>query len=255
MKQYGCLKAIYMSFYSRALYRDVAKNWGADVMFYLLMLLAICWACLMFRMQPAMNLGAAQFTDAVVPQLPKMIYIKNGIVSTPEKRPYLVQDPENKELIGIIDTTGTYKTIEEAKSRFLLTKDSFIYHDRTAVKIQKIPSDFNLNIDPVVVKGYAIKFVGWLWVLLFPIFLLVSFIYRVIQAFFYALLGKLFAVLSKTPIVYFDILKLAMVAITPAIVISTIVDFFNMWSNGHFLVYFVLSMGYLIFAIIATKKQ
>jgi hypothetical protein len=255
MKQYGCLQAIYMSFYSRALYRDIAKNWGAGVMLYLFMLLTICWTCLMFRIQPTINSSATHFANAVIPQLPQKIVIKNGIVSTPEDRPYFVRNLDTKETIAIIDTTGKYTTLEEANTSFLMTKDSMIYADKSAVKIQKLPTDLNINIDPIVVKGFTIKFIGWLWVILFPVLLLCSFVYRILQSLFYAVLGKLFAILSKTSILYFDILKLTMVAITPAIVISTIVDFFNVWPHGHLLFYFVLSMGYLIFAIYANKPR
>ncbi len=257
MKQYGFLQAIYMSFYSRALYRDIAKNWGAEVLLYLFMLLAICWIVLMFQIQPALNRGVKLFADTVVPQLPEMIYIKEGIVSTPEARPYFVRDSETQKVLAVIDTTGKYTTLEETQSSFLLTKDTVIYADKNAVRIQKLPTTLTKDINPTQVKEVAIKFVGWLWVLLLPILLLSSFIYRLVQALFYALLGKLFAVLSNISIYYFDIFKLAVVAITPAIVITTVVEWLNVWQHGHLLIYFILSMAYLIFAIrsIDIKKR
>src|SRR5207249_3863182 len=139
------------------------------VMLYLFMLLAICWILLMFRIQPAINLSTTRFADTVVPQLPEKISIKNGIVTTPENHPYFLRDSDTKEVIAVIDTTGKYKTLDEAKSSFLMTKDSVIYADKNAIKIQKLPYDLNMNIEPVRVKEFAIKFAGWLWVLIFPI--------------------------------------------------------------------------------------
>ena len=41
MKQYNILQAIVMSFYSKNLYRDVAKNWGGKAFLYLFLFLKI----------------------------------------------------------------------------------------------------------------------------------------------------------------------------------------------------------------------
>ncbi len=43
MKRFGLFHPIWMSFYSRALYRDVAQNWKGTGFLYLLFLLALSW--------------------------------------------------------------------------------------------------------------------------------------------------------------------------------------------------------------------
>ena len=43
MKQFGLLRAIWLSFYSPELYRDVARNWRGFGLLYLTVLLALSW--------------------------------------------------------------------------------------------------------------------------------------------------------------------------------------------------------------------
>jgi hypothetical protein len=43
MKHYGRLQAVYLSFFSGDLYRDVANNWTGIGLVYLLLLLAAAW--------------------------------------------------------------------------------------------------------------------------------------------------------------------------------------------------------------------
>ena len=254
MKQYGCLQAMYMSFYSRDLYRDVKKNWGAGVLLYLLLLLTICWVAMMFRIQPTLNQSVVQFIDVVVPQLPHFIRIEKGVLITPENRPYLIKNPETKEVIMIIDTSNKYKSLEEARSHVLITQDKIMYADNDTVKIKKIPTNYEIHIDSAKTKESTLKFVGWFWVILLPVFLLGSFLYRLVQSLIYAVLGKLIAVLLGIRIVYADILKLTIVALTPAIVLSTIAAWLGRGAYHHIWFYFILSMAYIIFAIGANKN-
>jgi hypothetical protein len=255
MKQYGYLQAIFMSFYSRNLYRDVAKNWGGGVFLYLLLLLVICWALLMFRMQPVINQSAEHFANTIVVQLPESINIEKGSAKTAENRPYPIKDPDTHKTVVMIDTSGKYTDLQQTEAQILMTKDTLIYSDNNAIKIQKIPVDIKLSIKPEYIKEFAVKFAGWSWIFLFPIFLIGSFLYRFIESLFYAVLGKVFALLTNIEISYIVITKLALVALTPAIVISTLVEWYGHWPHNHVLFYFVLSMAYLMFAIGAVREN
>jgi hypothetical protein len=255
MKQYGWLNAIYLSFYSRNLYRDVAQNWGIGTFFYLFLLLTICWAVLMFRIQPAINLVAASVINDVTPQLPKIVTIKEGRVITPENRPYIVRSSDTKEIIVVIDTSGKYTNLDDLKTSFLITKDKVLYSDdNDVVKMYKIPGDFNTDIVPVTIKNVILKMINWLWIILFPVFLMGSFFYRVFQSILYAIIGKLFAVLANIKITYVEIVKLAMVSITPTIIIGSVLEWFGIWFH-YSIVFFILASAYLIFAIGANKDK
>lgn len=43
MKNYSVFHPLYLSFFSKSLYQDVAKNWKGTGLAYLLLLLALAW--------------------------------------------------------------------------------------------------------------------------------------------------------------------------------------------------------------------
>lgn len=255
MKKYNYLQAIAMSFYSRDLYRDVVKNWGGGVVLYLFILLFICWAVMMVKIQPAIDLSVKEVANQLGPQIPELD-IQKGEISTPLNKPYMIKD-ESDHISGIIDTSGKYNTLSEAPlgTRILITKTMVFYmDDANTLKMQSIPKSLTVHVKPELVKNKIIQFVGWSWVIFFPVLLLLSFIYRLIQGLFYALIGKIFAALADVSLTYGEILKLSFIVMTPAIVLGTVLDWMRVSFHFEWLVYFILTMVYLIFALKANKK-
>lgn len=257
MKDYSYLQAIYMSFYSRKLYRDVANNWGGGVVLYLFILLAICWAVMVFRYQPVIDRSFRQVADQVTPQVPE-VKIQKGQASTPENRPYLIKDLDNGDVVAIIDTSDKYQSLNDTPSstRILLTKDAVFYMDGSNnIRMQKIPNTLMLNVKPEIVKIKLLQFVGWSWLIIFPFLLFFSFIYRLAQSLVYAAIGKVFSALSNIPLTYAKILKISMIAVTPAIILSTILDWLYVGFSFELLAFFVITMVYLFFGIKANKDN
>lgn len=255
MKQYNFLQAIYMSFFSRNLYRDVVANWGAEVILYLFFVLFLCWVVLMLFIQPAINQFAAVVTKEYAGQIPPM-KITNGVISTPEKKPYYIKEPGSNNVVAVIDTSGKYQTVENMPANVLVTANEVMYKSNpNEVKIQKLSSNLNTEIEPTTLGILINKYAHYAWILLFPVALLFSFFYRLIQALIYAVLGKIFAAFSNVTITYGQVLKLAMVAITPTLLISTILDLLIAGFPFEWLAYFILSMSYLIFALSAVKQK
>jgi hypothetical protein len=257
MKEYSCFQAMFMSFYSSRLYRDVAKNWGAGVILYLFILLLISWGVMMFHYQPVITTSFTEGVNKFAPQFPEMT-VKDGEISTPENRPYFITDPDNKEeVIAIIDTSGKYVDFSNAPKDavILVTQTKTYFLDKSKnVKENTIPKNLTLDVSPEKIKHAVIKFVGWSWVLLLPALLLGSFAYRLLQALVYAIIGKFFAALSGVRLTYTEVLKLSMVAVTPSIVLGTLIDWFNLSFPFAWLVCFIVAMGYLIFAIRSNKN-
>lgn len=254
MREYNSLQALYMSFYSRSLYRDVAYNWGGSVVLYLLLLLTICWGLMMFKLQAKIDVNTRHLAQKYVMQVPDLT-VKKGLVSTPENRPYLIKNGDS--VIMVIDTSGKYSTLENVPSHtdFLLTQNAIYYYDsQNNLRMQKIPANFSFNFVPAHVKSYLEKFAGNLWMLIFPIFLLCSFIYRLMQALIYGVIGKIFASILYIPLRYVQTLKLSMVAVTPAIVLGDILIWTEAQIPFQWLLLFFVAMVYLIFAIKSNRQ-
>lgn len=255
MKQYNILQAFYMSFYSQKLYRDVAQNWGGSVVLYLFVLLAISWGIMMIQIQPTLKLMFAQMGSRYYQQFPEIV-IKEGVVNTPENKPYIIIDPDTQKPFAVIDTSGKYQdfTTVPSDTVVLVRKDAVIYQYKKEVKTQKIPNDLNMTLKPDHVKTTLISIGSWLWILILPITLLASFIYRLVQSLVYAVIGEIFAALSNIKINYSEMLKMTMITLTPVIVLDTILDFLHISFPLQWLMYFGISMAYLIFALRANKN-
>lgn len=160
MSQYNMFQAIVMSFYSKALYRDVAINWGGKVFIYLLLIQVLAWIGSTYMAQVGINQLYAKYSTQLVAQTPVMTF-KDGKVSTPEKKPYIITLPDN-ERFAVIDTTGHYKTPAQAEASLLITETEFISSDKPGeTKIHAIPKDLEAVFDPQLVNKVIQKFISF----------------------------------------------------------------------------------------------
>lgn len=252
MQQYNIFQALYMSFYSKKLYRDVALNWGGKSFLYLLMLLTIISIYFAISIQNIVTVGYEAFYTQISPQVP-VLTIKDGKISTPENRPYFIIDPDTKFTYAVIDTSGRYTTIEQAKAPVLITQTQVITKNET--RTYSVPANnVEQKLDLQEINGYVHKFLGYLWIIFFMLCVFGFYVYRLIQALVYSLIGKVFAMSFKIPLTYGQILQIAMVAITPAIIISTIQYAVKFEMRHDLILYFILGIAYLFYGIFANKN-
>lgn len=254
MNQYNVLQAIFLSFYSSKLYREVAHRWGGKAFLYLLILLALVWIPFTYQIQHSLNVAYNKNNKQIISQIP-IITIKNGILSTPENRPYFIKDPHSQAIIAIIDTTGKYQRLEQTNATMLATKTEIISHSGSnEVRTNQLPPKMNMTINPEIVNAYLKQFLGFMWIFFFLLFWIVAYTYRIIQALLYSAIGKLLAVVNHIPLSYGQIMQITMVAITPTILLATIFDFFAISFPFQNLFYFILAMIYLVYGLIANKS-
>jgi hypothetical protein len=255
MRKYGCLQAIIKSFYSRDLYRDAVVNWNFNVILYLTLLLAICWGCLSVGIQRTVNIEYGTFSHDYFPQIPE-ITINKGELKTPENRPYLILDPDSKNIVAIIDTSGEYQSLDKTSATILVTKHGVFYQSKSKLgRAHEFSPDLDIEIQPVQISSKLDLFVKWSWVFLFPFFLLFSLCYRIVEAALFAIIGEIFSHMWRVPLTYGEIFKITIFAMTPAIILGTVLNWFSISFAHMWLMYFVLSMGYLLFGILANKKS
>jgi hypothetical protein len=255
MRRYNFWQAIIMSFYSRNLYRDIAKNWNVNVALYLLMILTLSWLPSLFQMHKRLAVDVPVFTEYYLSQVP-VITIKEGIVTTPEDRPYLILNKDDSnQVIGAIDTSGQYTKLDDTTFSFLLTKDALITRDKdNSITIHKISYKLNKDLIPAEFAQTISTWYPWLWLIFLPFLVLFSFVYRILQAAFFALIGKVFAIMLEIPISYGNIVKLTMVALTPAIIAKTLFAFYGIESSTT-LGLLVVTLLYVFFAVYANKEN
>lgn len=259
MQRYNMIQAFFMSFYSRDLYRDVAKNWGGKAFLYLLMLIVVSWIGATILVQKTLNEGYKAYSAQITPQLPVLTF-KDGTVSTPENRPYIIKNPSTQETLAVIDTSGQYTNLDQAKAYVLLTKTDFITRksqDTSAIKTDPIPANLSMTVDPQLLNQHLKSYVGYAWIFIFIAGVIGSYIFRLIQALIYSVIGKIYSSMTNANVRFGEVLQIALVSITPAIVLNVVVNlvFFHAVGNGFILALgsFIVAMFYLFFGITANK--
>ncbi|UCG78610.1 MAG: DUF1189 family protein [Nitrospirota bacterium] len=255
MRRYRTFHPLYLSFYSKPLYRDVGKNWRWVSFLYLLLLLSICWIPIMFKLQSGVNKFVAEELPKFVKQVP-VITIDAGEVSIDAEVPYSITDPDTDEVLVVIDTGGTFNSLEEVDAYALLT--------RTHLHMQKSPSETrtfdvaqmeHLVIDRQTVYEWADAVKGWLAPVMFPFAVISSYIYRVLQILLYAAIGILISRSMALTLDFQSLISLAIVADTPAIILNTVHNYADLGIPMWWAVSFILSMGYLYFGIKACSED
>jgi hypothetical protein len=254
MKKFSIIHLPVLSFFSKDLYRDVGLHWKRVCFGYLFLLLAICWIPMMVKI----HTGFAGFVEndapTVVDQVPE-ITITDGQVSIEEPQPYFIREPDSNQIIAVIDTTGSIESPADANAFFLLAKNSITtqtdFETRT-IDLSQVKS-FTLNSDRIT--RFLKNTKKYLVIILYPLALLSSYVYRIILALIFAAIGLLFASSCKVSLSYGALLRLAVVAMTPCIIIKTVFALAGVQLPCTILLlYFLITLAYLYFGVYACSQ-
>lgn len=249
MKRYSIFHVPVLSFFSKDLYRDVGLQWKGTGFVYLLLLLAICWIPVMIKLQRTFSNFIIKETPKIINQIPE-ITITNGEVSIKEPQPYYIKDPKTNEKIVIIDTTGAVTSLEDSKAIMLLTKTEVITQkSKFETRSYNLSNIKKFTLDQNKIKQWLNIIKKLLVPILFPLVILGSFAFRIIQLLIYAAIGMLFASWCKFKGTYQSLLRLAVVAVTPAIIIKTVLGMASIKLPLAGLWYFLCAMTYLFFIV------
>lgn len=253
MKRYSIFHLPVLTFFSKDLYADIGLNWKGVNFLYLLLLLAVCGVGAMVKMHRSLNNFIINDAPAFIDQIPE-ITIYDGQVSIKEDQPYYITSPDSGQVLIIIDTTGKIKSLEETEAFCLLTKNKVI------TKKNEIQNDtYNLS----TIKSFSVnseQITGWLKFggkfaapVIYPFALIGSYVYRIVQVLIYAAVGMLLALICKTKLSYATLIRLAVAAITPGIIVYTILALAGSAIPLYW--YLIAAIGYLFFAVKSVSSE
>jgi len=252
LKRYSFFHIPVLSFFSKSFYVDIGRNWKGLNFFYLLLLLAICWIPIMFVMQQGLNDFVENETPVYIEQVPEITF-KDGKVSIKEPEPYYIKDPDSGKAMVIIDTTGEIKSLDDTEAFVLLTED----------KVMSIKSEFESNtydlstiqesftVDSDKITSWLDSFRKYIMFILYPFALVGSYVYRIVQVLIYAAIGLVFAKGCKVELSYGTLIRLAVAAVTPCIILGTIFSVIGLSIPGVF--FLAAALGYLFFAVYSNS--
>jgi hypothetical protein len=250
MKQYAAWQAPFYSFWSKSFYSDVAKNWHGLAYGYLFAVICFTWIFIAVKKQIDFAYIADHDFYPLAEQMPKTT-IDKGIISIDKPCPYTMTNGQGRAIITF-DTREKPIELKDVPGNFLVAKDG-IYFKNTDVAYseRKTSKDEKLDlstIDHQIIDSTAAKQ-----------FISLAFIFCALQTLLYALIGRIVSKLSKVCLSYGTLIRIAAVALTPALLIDSIlkvrgldVNLLPIWP----ILAFLISVGYIIFAISAnTVKQ
>ena len=256
MQQYHIPQPLLLSFFSAPLYRDVARNWKGLCYPYLFLLLALSWIPSTIRVAQSISGTTRNEISAFTSQIPD-IQINNGSVSVNVPEPHVITEPKTGDVIAIIDTTGQVTSLDDLGRGVLLTRNSLVVKknalDTRVYSLSRIKA-FRLTgqqVEQWVLAGMDV----FKWVY-FPVCLAGSFLYRVVQSLVYGVVGLLFASMLGTTLGYAASVRLAVIAVTPVIVLDTVLGLVpgvdGFWCM-LWIVYLGIALGYLFFGVRAAR--
>ncbi len=254
MKKFSIIHVPILSFFSGDLYQDVGLNWKGVCFGYLFLLIAVCTIPRVFILRKNISLFINEQALPLIEQVPK-ITITNGEVHVDEMQPYYINAPDGNEVLAIIDTTGEIQSLDGTDAFALLTKTKFIYRESD---VEYRTYDLSKVKEFVLDRG---RIMDWLDIgkklivpILLPFILLGSYVFRIIQALIYAAIGLVFANFCRVKLSYDALVRLAVVAITPCIIVRVIFEIASVHVPMAGLWFFLLAMGYLFVGVRANSQ-
>ncbi len=254
VRKYNLFHAIFMSFFSKDFYRDVARNWYGLSIVFLLILVLITGIPLLLEMNAGINQFVQQSSTQVVQQMPR-VTIKNGRLSTPQNRPYLITmeaDGEQEKII--IDTTGKYTSIEQTGARILVTSTQvYMKKNDNETRVYTLENVENLEFGQEDVTYWINLFAKWFMIFFAPFMLAGIFLFRFMQVLLYTVFGLLMKAVLNSKLNYGALLSLTAMSLAPVILINFILDISGSGVSLPWYVNFLIAMGYLFFGIKSEK--
>lgn len=249
MKKFSIAHIPVFSFSSGDLYREVAQVWQGTCFPYLLLLLTVCWIPATVQLQLAFNDFVRNDAPKVISQVPQ-VTIVDGTAFVDASQPYFIVDPETNAPVFIIDTTGRYTSLRGTGAYGLLTgREAIVQKSKYETRTFTFENVEQFSIDAQRVTGWLETARRYAIPVMFPFAVAGSFLYRLVQVLIYALLGMLMAALCKRKLQYLTLVRLAVVAVTPCIIVATLLGIFDVRLPLAGLWYFLAAMAYLFFGV------
>ncbi len=255
MRRYTIIHPLYMSFYSKSLYRDVARNWSGLCLWYLLSLVALCLIPEVMTLQTDLSDYMNTEAPKIIRQFPT-ITITKGTASVDGQQPFYIRDEKTGRPVIIIDTTGSVGTLSGSPASVLVTgKAIVVKKDSGETRSFDLSGIDNLTVDKTTLYNLVDALDEWFAVMIYPFALFISFALHAVEVLIYASICALFLRLSNASMPLRTLFRLAAISITPVMIAGTVLFVAGLNVSYWWFFSFALSMGYLVYAVRAASSQ
>ncbi|MDX9715638.1 MAG: DUF1189 family protein [Dissulfurispiraceae bacterium] len=248
MKEYSSFHPLYMSFYSPDIYRHTARNGKGFGFVYLVILVAVFLIPKVMSFDRMIAEVISTEAPAIANQTPE-ITITKGKVSIKESQPYVITKSDGKTPLLVIDTSGN-TTFSNTEALYIVTESKVLVRPQQG-GWQHIDLS---SLDGVVINKSSIyEFLDWIedWIffLIYPFAFVMALGYRLLQAFLCGVVGVAFARSKGYPFAYSSAVRVASFALTPAVVVGSLLVVLNFTIPYWDVISFGAALGYTVFGV------
>jgi Protein of unknown function (DUF1189) len=266
MKEFSGWQALFLSFWSPQLYRDVAKYWQGTGYTYLFLVLCATSILYCVKMQILANNIFDAMVLRVLLQVPD-ITCTNGEISIgqsspytiyapgPVRRPFIVFDMSDKDFSDKPEMTMSEALRVEkhgvwAKKPVAGTRGMGADYALTPIKLEP-DTNFSITKQAVMTGGRVFK--NLFGAIAFLVIVPMAFLVAIIQTLVYALAGYVTSRLLGLSLSFMTLVRLASVCLTPIILVDSIKRILNREVPNFEALAALIILGYMIFALYSNR--
>lgn len=248
-KKIDPLSAVYKSWYSPDIYREAAHCWRGLGFRFLLGLLFGLWLLAAIHVQIVVREFVLDYLKPMLQQMPK-IQIKNGIATVDRlDEVFQIKDPRDGRSLIYFDLTDSPKRVQSGDDGIFVEKRRVLFRLKGKDQVY----DFEKQKDQLWEWGYHLRILdalaNWSGGIVLGVFWIASFIICALQALLFGLIGKLLAMFAKRRLSYPQLVRVSVVAMTPALIIDTVQKLLCFGIPAWDLVSALIALGYLIYGV------
>lgn len=272
-------QAFYLCFTSRELYRDVYLRWQGMGFRYLMWLNVLLITPVVVLLMIQIDRGVFQEDGSLTPelqsiaqqiisQLPPMTW-EDGVMQTDAPQPYEIRATIRDEsfLFAVIDLDASAQALLANDAIFLFTADAVHIDQGNNQDVEtRYWKEFGteyFRLDQAVAQFYLEDATQWtyenrLWLYLtFGMLswvgtVLIMVLYRILQALLFGGAGLMIASFFQFELRYEEAVRLACIALTPAVLFDVILSF-TIGDGLSFWLFVLATLGYLAYAIHSNR--
>ncbi|MDB5172601.1 MAG: hypothetical protein JWN51_1374, partial [Phycisphaerales bacterium] len=254
-RKFGAFSALVLSFFSPGLYRDVARRWRGFGFWYLVMLMFLTAIPIAVKAHYSFQKFVKDEATPLFQTFPD-ISMANGKVSIAEEEPYLWRDLKTGQVILYVDTTDAFDLPEGRNAAMRLGKSTIAMKQANG---QTQTNDLTplqpFHVNKATAQNALDRFAPVAGPVVFGVVFIFPVIGHLIQILIYAVIGLLICLMFNAQLSFGALMRLAAVAITPAILLSTGLSMAGVSLPAEGLIFFVIEMAFLGFAVKANGEE
>ncbi len=255
VRRYSLLHPLFMAFFSKSLYRDVAQAWKGHGLVFLFSAVALCTIPFVLLVQSEVSVLLDKEAPKIVTQMPSL-KISNGKVSIDRSQPYFVKDEKSGDPLIIFDTTGKIRSLDGSKAVMLVTEKAIMVKNSAGqTRTIDLSGIDSFSLDRRLLYEWIDELERSLVFIFYPCAVFFFFIFRVIEAAAFAAAAYFFRMSSGQPLSYQAYMRLAAVSLAPALVIGALLNIIRIVVPFWWLTSLPLTAGYLIFGVRANRRM